>query len=46
MESKTKFAEWDNKPLCKKCWDALPLDVRKSLNKYLKIDQKVGEKTS
>jgi LIM and senescent cell antigen-like-containing domain protein 1/2 len=43
MGAGNKFGEWDNKPLCTRCWNALPLDIRKRLNEYLKIEKKVGK---
>ncbi|KAJ3058917.1 LIM and senescent cell antigen-like-containing domain protein 2, partial [Quaeritorhiza haematococci] len=36
-----KFGDWDRKLYCRRCWDSLPLDVRKQLGKYAEIEKKV-----
>nr|KAJ3419281.1 hypothetical protein HK105_007162 [Polyrhizophydium stewartii] len=39
-DGKAKFMEWDNKPFCKRCYEKLPGDVRRSLSKYKEYEKK------
>ncbi|KAI8926648.1 hypothetical protein BC831DRAFT_425508 [Entophlyctis helioformis] len=39
-DGKVKFMEWDAKPVCKRCFEKLPSDVRRNLNKYKDSEKK------
>ncbi|EGF79458.1 hypothetical protein BATDEDRAFT_12220 [Batrachochytrium dendrobatidis JAM81] len=39
-DGKVRFMEWDNKPMCKRCYEKLPSDVRKNVSKYKESEKK------
>lgn len=39
----SKHFEWDGKPFCGKCFDALPLDLKLRLRKYFDLERKAME---
>ncbi|KAJ1345374.1 hypothetical protein BSLG_000887 [Batrachochytrium salamandrivorans] len=38
--SKAQFMEWDNRPMCKRCYEKLSSDVRKCVSKYKESEKK------
>ena len=44
FDTKTVFYEWDFKVACKDCYEGLPFDVRRRLDKYQAIDKKAMQK--
>lgn len=44
--TKMEFIDWDLKPFCKKCYEELPVEVRKRVGKDFELEKKAAAAAS